>query len=200
VTVEVASIDEVVAAIERAAMGRRRCVVGVSGYGGSGKSTLTRALLERLPDVVRVRGDDFLDPPRVFSRSDDWSGVERIRLREEVLDPYRRGQAVVFRRYDWSAGRLGREESLPEARILVVDLIGLLHPELDGCFDLTVWVDTDLETATQRGRARDRALGNEHDRVWDEVWAPNERDFERRFRPRETAGLRFAPPAGPQAP
>lgn len=194
-TVEVASVDDVAEAIRRRSAGRERYVVGISGFGGSGKSTLTRALLQLIPGAVRVRGDDFLDPPRVFERSDDWAGVDRLRLREEVLEPYRRGEAVVFRRYDWAAGRLGEAEALREARILLVDLIGLLHPELDGCLDLTVWVDTDLETATRRGKARDRDLGNDHDRVWDEVWAPNERDFDRRFHPRETAELRYSPPA-----
>jgi uridine kinase len=194
VTADPASVDDVAEAIRRRSAGRRRCLVGISGFGGSGKSTLTRALLERLPDATRVRGDDFLEPARVFSRSDDWAGVDRVRLREEVLEPYRHGRDVAVRRYDWSAGRIGEPEPLPEARILLVDLIGLLHPDLTGCFDLTVWVDTDLATATERGKARDRALGNDHDRVWDEIWAPNELDFERRFHPREAAELRFSPP------
>lgn len=194
-TSELASSAALAEAVRRRSAGRARYLVGISGYGGSGKSTLTRSLLEELPGARRIRGDDFLDPPRVFERSEHWAGVDRVRLRDEVLEPYRRGRAVVFRRYDWSAGRLGDPEPLPETRILLVDLIGLLHPELGGCFDLTVWVDTDLATATERGKARDRALGNDHDRVWDEVWAPNERDFEQRFSPRDAADLRFVPPA-----
>jgi putative protein kinase ArgK-like GTPase of G3E family len=45
----------------RAASGRP-VVVGVSGFCGSGKSTLTRALVGAVPGAVRMRGDDFLDP------------------------------------------------------------------------------------------------------------------------------------------
>ncbi|WP_457099728.1 hypothetical protein [Microbacterium sp. P5_E9] len=60
-------------------------VVGVSGYGGAGKSTLARGLVELVPGSVRMRGDDFLDPVRSHQRSHDWDGVERTRLVREVL-------------------------------------------------------------------------------------------------------------------
>lgn len=62
----------------------RPIVVGISGFGGAGKSTLARALVDALPDAVRMRGDDFLDPQRVHRRSADWDGVERARLVDEV--------------------------------------------------------------------------------------------------------------------
>ena len=50
-------------------------VVGVSGFAGSGKSTLARKLAGAVPDSVRMRGDDFLDPRRSHQRSTDWDGV-----------------------------------------------------------------------------------------------------------------------------
>ena len=113
--------------------------------------------------------------------------MERVRLRREVLDPFRAGEQSRFRRYDWSAGRLGDPEPLPAARVLVVDAIGLLHPDLDGAFDLTVWMDVDLETATSRGMRRDRAQGSDHEALWNDVWVPNELDFVARFDPRARA-------------
>ncbi|HWH97186.1 MAG TPA: phosphoglycerate transporter, partial [Pseudolysinimonas sp.] len=67
--------------------GGRRLTVGISGYGGSGKSTLARALVDVVDDAVRVRGDDFLDPARSHRRSDDWDGVDRRRMADEVLIP-----------------------------------------------------------------------------------------------------------------
>lgn len=172
----------------RAAAGRP-IVVGISGYCGAGKSTLARALVVRGGGTVRIRGDDFLDPVRSHLRSSDWNGVERGRLADEVLRPFREGRPSEFRPYDWSAGRLGAPSPVPSAEVLVVDLIGLFHPEAVGLLDLRVWVDVDLETAARRGKARDEALGRRHDRLWDEVWVPNERDFARRFRPREHAHL-----------
>ena len=76
----------------------RPIVVGVSGYGGSGKFALTRQLLARLPGAARIRGDDFLDPKRSDRRSTDWVGVERLRLVSEVLEPVREGRTSMFRR------------------------------------------------------------------------------------------------------
>ncbi|MCD9154466.1 uridine kinase family protein [Aeromicrobium duanguangcaii] len=174
----------------RAAAGRS-VVVGISGYGGSGKSTLARALVEALPDAVRMRGDDFLDPVRVHARSDDWAGVERDRLATEVLHPFREQRPGEFRRYDWDLGRFREPEPVPRADVLVLDLIGLFHPETLPLLDLTVWCDLDLATAVQRGMERDRRAGNDHDRVWNEVWAPNERAFAAAFAPRDAADVRF---------
>jgi uridine kinase len=171
----------------RRASAGRPIVVGVSGYGGSGKSTLTRQLVNRIPGAYRLRGDDFLDPERSHKRSSDWDGVERLRLVEEVLVPIRERRRGSFRRYDWSARQLGELEPLPDVDILVVDLIGLLHPEALDALDLTVWCDVDLQTATQRGQARDAALGRNFEALWRDVWVPNEIEFERLFAPRSHA-------------
>lgn len=180
---------EVLDAIEQRRGDDRRVAVGVSGYAGAGKSVLARRLVDELDDAVRVRGDDFLDPPRVHRRSPDWDGVERRRLLAEVLQPFRAGEAVTVRTLDWDTGRLGEPTPLPRASVLIVDAIGIFHPELLPWFDLTVWVDVELEVARARGMARDRAAGHDHDRLWTEVWSPNDHEFEQVFSPRHQADL-----------
>lgn len=182
---------EIIDSIENLRRHSPAIVVGVSGFAGSGKSTLTRRLTASIEGSARVRGDDFLDPQRSHQRSSDWDGVDRLRLRREVLDPYRQGRPGQFRRFDWGTRQLGPPEAIPDAQVLLVDAIGLFHPELDGVFDFTIWVDLDLSTATERGKARDRKLGRNHDRLWDEVWVPNDRDFALRFDPRATADCLF---------
>jgi uridine kinase len=168
---------------------QRPIVVGVSGYCGSGKSTLARRLTEMLPGAYRLRGDDFLDPTRSHLRSADWDGVDRSRLVSDVFLPVREGRQSTFQRYDWSQSRLGHPESLPDADIVVVDLIGLFHPEALPALDLTLWCDVDLETAAERGMARDAALGRDHTLLWQNVWIPNERDFDSLFTPRDHAEI-----------
>jgi uridine kinase len=185
----VASIPQIVDAVE--ALSGQRVVVGISGFGGSGKSTLARSLAASVPSSARIRGDDFLDPTRSHTRSEDWDGMERMRLRAEVLEPFRGGRSGSFRRFDWAVGALGVVEPIPDARVLIVDAVGLFHPELDGIFDLTIWVDVDLAVATARGKLRDRDLGRDHDALWDEAWVPTERAFVERYRPRERAHLRY---------
>lgn len=166
-------------------------VVAITGFGGAGKSTLSKTLVETIPGSVRLRGDDFLDPMRSHLRSPDWDGVERDRIRTEVIEPFRRGDAATYRPYDWDIGELGQPTTLPEATILLVDSIGLLHPDLDGCFDLTIWVDVDLDTAGVQGRARDTRLGRDHDMLWNEVWIPNDRDFAETYDPKGHADLHY---------
>ena len=185
------AIREIADSVARVRERSEAVVLAISGFGGSGKSTLARELVAVIPDSVRVRGDDFLDPERAHRRSTDWDGVERLRLRREVLDPFRQNEPVVFHRFDWDSGRLGKPESLPDARVIIVDAVGLFHPEMAGAFDVTVWMDVGLTVATERGKARDRELGRDHDQLWDEVWVPNEREFVRNFSPRSSAQIVF---------
>lgn len=177
----------------RAATLGRPTVVGVSGFCGAGKSTLVRRLTAGIDDAVRMRGDDFLDPVRSHRRSSDWDGVERRRLVEEVLLPFREQRPGSFRRYDWTARRLGAPEPVPAAEIMIVDLIGLFHPDSLPALDLTVWCEADQEIAARRGIARDASLGRDHTRLWREIWMPNDRDFAERFRPRSAAEVMSIP-------
>lgn len=169
----------------------RPVVVGVSGYCGSGKSTLARELVAALPGAVRMRGDDFLDPVRSHVRSTDWDGVDRSRLVASVIEPFRERRPSEFRRYDWSARALGDPEPLPLADVLVVDVIGLFHPEVLPLLDVAVWCDVDLDTAATRGMDRDRRLGRTHEPLWRDVWIPNEIDFRNRFDPRRSATVLY---------
>ena len=167
----------------------RPITVGISGYCGSGKSTVARALTDGLADAVRIRGDDFLDPTRSHRRSVDWDGVERTRLHDEVLAPFREQRPSTFRRFDWAARALGAPEPVPSCSIIVVDLIGLFHPSVLDALDLTIWCDVDLDTAQRRGMRRDAELGRDHEQLWNEVWVPNERDFDYHFSPRGRAEI-----------
>lgn len=180
---------DLLVAIEQLLSERHRVVVGISGYAGAGKSVLARRVVDGVDGAVRVRGDDFLDPVRVHQRSADWDGVERERLRSEVLEPFRAGLNAEVRQLDWNSGRLGEPTPLPRASVLVIDAIGIFHPDLLPWFDLTVWVDTDLQQALERGMARDRAAGLDHDRLWTDVWASNDHAFEQTFSPRTHADL-----------
>ena len=183
-------LPDVVGAIEQRRAELGRVVVGVSGFAGAGKSVLAHQVVEAMDDAVRVRGDDFLDPIRSHQRSRDWDGVQRDRLRSEVLEPFRAGHDVELRSLDWATGQLGDPTPLPHASVLVVDAVGIFHPDLLPWFDLTVWVAVDLQLAQSRGMARDRAAGRNHDLLWTEVWTPNDREFEQTFAPADQADLR----------
>ncbi|WP_146793867.1 uridine kinase family protein [Agrococcus baldri] len=187
-------VDELAERIRRRSSRRDALVVGIAGYGGSGKSTLARALLARLPGAMRLRGDDLLDPLGSRERSDDWAALHRDEL-AAVLGALRAGRPARFRPVDWSTGGRQAERTIAPAAVVLVDAVGLLHPALLPLLDLTVWVDVPLEEAMRRGMRRDRLAGDDHDALWREVWAPNERGFDERYRPRDAAEARFAPQA-----
>jgi uridine kinase len=182
-------VQNVVDTIEQRRTQLGRVAVGISGYAGAGKSVLARRVVRSVRGAVRVRGDDFLDPARVHRRSSDWDGVDRERLRSEVLEPFRAGRDIEVRRLDWDTGHLSEPTPLPRASALVIDAIGIFHPDLLPWFDLTVWVDADLQMAQERGIARDRTAGLDHDHLWMDVWSPNDREFEQMFSPRAQADL-----------
>lgn len=171
----------------------RAALIGVSGFGGSGKSTLAEALHESLPGSVAVPGDEFLRDRPPQDRSDDWAAVDRERLLEQVLAPVRRGEAPHYQTYDRQARALGPRVRSPGSPVIVEGL-GLFHPAIVQLFDLRIWVDVDLASATAQGKWRDKNVYlNAQTQLWDTVWMPTDEAFFARYRPDVAADVRYAP-------
>ena len=186
------SIAEAVLALDLP--GGRAPVIGVSGFGGAGKSTLAAALRQHLSGSAVVPGDDFLSAHPPTERSDTWSAVDRGRLRCQVLEPARRGAAHRYQVWDWDTRAPGPWVSLTGASAIIVEGLGLYVPELVELFDVRVWVDVDLESATAQGMWRDEhEYGNPQTELWTDVWKPNDADFFHRYRPDLAAHLLFKP-------
>lgn len=83
--------------------------------------------------------------------------------------------------------------TLQIGRVVIVEGIGLFHPEVAPYLDYRIWLDVDLDTATDRGIARELSLGHVQSPAWLAVWKPNEFDFEQHFRPRASADLLVTP-------
>lgn len=173
----------------------RAPVVGISGFGGSGKSTLAAELAQHLPGSAVVPGDEFLHSRPPIERSADWGSVDRERLVGQVLEPARRGAARAYQVWDHDTAAPGPWVSLAGATAVLVEGLGLYVPELVWLFDLRVWVDVDLDTATARGMWRDEhEYGNAQADLWTGVWRPNDADFFERYRPDRAAHVLYAPP------
>jgi uridine kinase len=163
-------------------------VVAVSGFGGSGKSTLASELARRLG--APVIGIDEFGTAEVFSRSSDWYGLDRERLVSQVLRPLRDGQQLVT--YDscddWENWHT-KPVTVAACGVLVLEGIGLFHPDLREFLNFRIWLDVDLGTATRQGMARELGAGRDPGGVWRDVWEPNEADFFDRYSPKATADL-----------
>ena len=143
--------------------------VGIDGFCAAGKTTLADALGSELKargrSVIRVCGDDFQNPPAIRYQLGERSPEGFYRhamdfgsLRRELLDPLGAGGNLVYRTtfYDVFASQRNPSPQFTArpSVILVLDGLFLHVPELAGCFDYTVFVDTDFETCIARARAR----------------------------------------------
>jgi hypothetical protein len=133
-------------------------LVAVDGRAGSGKTTfagrLTAALREaaavpEMGEVAELHTDDFLD---------GWGELLawQPRLRKWVFEPFRRGEAGAYRRYDWVRERLG-EQWTPMAvpRTLVLEGVGSAAAGMRADLTLAAFVQAPRELRLARGLERD---------------------------------------------
>lgn len=149
------------------------------------------SLRARLAGASIVHGDDFYRPMEVAARAPispregyecyfDWQ-----RLAEEVLAPLSRGRAAVYRRYDWSRDRLGKDAVGVRPRgVILVEGVYSARPELRGYVDIAIYVDTPRAERERRLWAR-----GQDEEVWIARWLAAEEWYEREHHPRERANL-----------
>jgi uridine kinase len=177
------TFDELSNELQQRASARGPVVVGISGFGGAGKSTLAERLAGELGSATIVSADDFtIDQQR--QRCDDWSSIDRSRIAKQVLIPARNHEDLRYQQYDWPNSRLGPWRTVSDFSFLILEGIGIIHPDLLSLLDVTAWIDVPLDVASGRGKYRDREIYHvDHDALWDELWTPNDRDYFERFRP-----------------
>ncbi|UFS59444.1 uridine kinase family protein [Subtercola endophyticus] len=161
----------------------RPSIVGVDGFGGSGKTTLVVRLVKELGDSAIVAMDDFVVKKAIDDSS--WEHVwDRNRLARQVLEPLAHGHRSAYEPLDWESGGFGAPIDLPDARYVFIEGITSLHPTLRHFYDSSVWVNTPIEIAMNRGQARD--AGNENERGWKQ-WAQNDLHYLSETRPDQFA-------------
>lgn len=167
-------------------------VVGISGHGGAGKSTLAGRLAADLgihEDQV-VPTDCFYaptcGPDAGLWEQHDWAAIESLVTRARRVP---RPERLRFD-YRWWTGETGVEDH-PMPPVLVVEGIRLLADRTRDWFDLTVWIDLDPETAGARAKARNRAQGDDRAELelWDTKWIPEGHDYARIERPHARADV-----------
>lgn len=137
--------------------GSPRLLLTIDGPCASGKTTLAQHLAEALGAAV-VHTDDFVIPhaQKTAERLAVPGGnCDAERLLREVIAPWKRGDAVWFRRYDCRQDALLPEEQLPDSRILILEGSYCNLPLLRAYADLFLFVDTPEAIRMDRLRRRE---------------------------------------------
>ena len=182
-----ARVRDLIAAIEG-----RVPVVGISGHGGAGKSTLAERLAADLGLVEgQVVSTDAFHATTCGPEAGMWEQLDWPLL-DAVVRGARATPPPERLRYDyrWWSGESGVEDH-PMPPVLIVEGIRLLRDRTQSWWDLAVWIDMDADEAGARAKARNVLQGDDRAELdlWDTKWIPEGHRYERQERPRERADL-----------
>lgn len=173
------TLDEIVKIITKN-RSKSRTLIGVEGFGGSGKSTIADRLAKALKDSYVISIDDFIIKEHIIE--DDWDkqAFDRQRLASEVLLPYKSNRGASYRKLEWKSNTLSSPHVIPNVSYLIVEGISSYHPSISHYYDYKIWIDTPIDIAASRGRLRDK--GNENEAHWD-LWAKNDLQYQQKYHP-----------------
>ena len=138
--------------------------IGIAGGTGSGKTTITRRILDEFGGDVSVLYHD-----NYYKRHDDIPFAERKKLNYDHpnafdtpllvqhLDALRAGQPVACPTYDYTVhNRAAETITVVPAKVVVVEgILIFAEPELRERLDIKIFVDTDADVRILRRIVRD---------------------------------------------
>ena len=136
-----------------------RILVTIDGPCASGKTTLSGKLAEVFGAAV-VHTDDYVIPhaQKTAERLAVPGGnCDADRLASEVVAPWKRGDPVIYRRYDCKNDTLLPEERLPDCRVLILEGSYCGLPAIRKHADVRIFVCASMETRERRLRQRESA-------------------------------------------
>ena len=181
--------------------------VAIDGVDGSGKTTLADELVEPIRchgrEVIRASVDSFHKPRAVrHERGPDspegyfLDSFDYAALKRELLEPLGRNGSGRFRAavFDYRSDRAVDSPPRVARRdaILLFDGVFLSNPELEGCWDLTIWLDVPFEVTVERAVARDSRDGGDAAITrgkYECRYVPGQRLYLTRCRPHERADI-----------
>ena len=178
-------LTEVVGGLPRR---RGRLVLAIDGPDAAGKTTLARALADRLPAAVLVSIDGW-HRPRALRNDYYRDSFDLEALVGDCLQPFAGGAPRIRTAcFDHVAdGPVDVRIAVPAEAVLVVEGVFLLRPELRGWWDVSVYLHVPEIVTLERAVERDRFLGDE-----DEVRGR----YEARYLPGQAHYREIADPMG----
>lgn len=126
--------------------------LAIEGGSANGKTTLGN-LLAQVYDCNVFHMDDFFLRPeqRTAERFAEPGGnVDRERFLTEVLTPLHNGEPVSFRKFDCSTFTLTEPVVIQPKKLNVIEGAYSMHPELEGYYNLSVYLEVSPELQKKR--------------------------------------------------
>jgi len=138
----------------------RPVLLGITGAGGAGKSTFARNMVDfyGADKVAAIDLDDYLvsrDERNSMGLLGYDPEANRLDLARKHLAEIRRFRSVVKPRYDHSNGTNPPDELFTPKKLVVVEGVTTLYPEIAHMYDVSVFFDADEETQKQSRVMRD---------------------------------------------
>ena len=141
--------------------------IGVAGGTGAGKTTVSRAILDRVgtENIAYLEHDAYYKDLRDIPFADaqfinfDHPDTLETSLLIEHVQQLKRGEPVAVPKYDFTTNRRLSEVKMvyPQPIILVEGILIFAEPELRRLFDVRIFVDTDPDIRFIRRLKRDLA-------------------------------------------
>lgn len=163
-------------------------LIGISGFGGSGKTTVANEISASLSAPI-VAVDSFQKKGAFNTHFSLWEIMDFNRLLNEVLRPFTKQQEIIeYGHFDAVSESIVETRRISNRDILIVEGVGLFRPELNHYFTFKIWIDCPIEKAIARGKARDREIyKSPNDTQWDGEWKKNDLEYFDALHPRDVA-------------
>ncbi len=142
--------------IERMMGERESMTVAIEGKCTSGKTTLANYLGE-IYDCNVFRMDDFFLQPHQRTQerlAQPGGNVDYERIKTEVLDKLRTGEAFNYRPYDCSVQKLAPPVRIKPKQLNIVEGVYSMHPALADAYDLSVYIEISYDEQIVRLKKR----------------------------------------------
>ena len=169
-------------------------LIAIDGRCGAGKTTLARALQEKLACNVIHMDDFFLRPEQRTKERLDTPGenVDHERFLAEVLLPLSQNKEFQYRPFDCKTGSLSENTQVFPNRIAVAEGSYSCHARLWDYYDLHIFADIDPETQLERIIARN---GKSVAEIFKSRWIPLEEAYFEAFSIRERCEIIIKKPS-----
>ncbi len=152
-----------------------RMIVAIDGRCAAGKSTVARAIAERLQASLIHMDDFFLRPSqRTPERlATPGENIDHERFLQEVILPLKENKPFAYRPFLCGPQALGDPIRVSPTAVTLIEGSYACHPSLRDSYDLRVFLTVDPEEQMERIRKRN----GDYATVFRNTWIPLEENY-----------------------